>query len=122
MNTMPIKMKAGMALGILGGMIALVAMAASWTGDIDSMPLVGVNMLIAVMFFAAAGTFTGYSPVSGNTSVVISALAAAVIIIGMLYASTELWISAIMLIVSVGCILVAACPNVTHWIDSNRVA
>lgn len=121
MVTMPIKMKAGATLGVLGGIVALVAMAASWSGGIDSMPLVGLNMLAAVMLFAAAGTFTKYSPVSGNTAVVISAMAAAVIAIGMLYGATELWISAVMLILSIGCILVAACPNVTQWVDSNRV-
>ena len=77
-NTVPNNMKIGTALGFVGGVIALVAMAASWNADIDSMYLVGINMLVAVMFFAAAGTFTKYSPVCGNTVVVLSGLAGAV--------------------------------------------
>lgn len=114
-------MKIGTALGFLGGIIALAAMAASWEGDIDSMYLVGLNMFVAVMFFAVAGTFTRYSPVRGSTVVVIGAVAAAAVIIAALYGATYLWISALLLIIAAVCIMIGACPHVTKWVDSNRV-
>lgn len=120
-NTLPNNMKIGTGLGMVGGIIALAAMAASWEGDVDSMYLVGLNMLVAVMFFAAAGTFTQYSPVSGNTVVVLSGVAGAVTIIAALYGATYLWISAILLIIAAVLVAIAACPHVTKWVDSNRV-
>lgn len=120
-NTVPNNMKIGTALGFVGGVIALVAMAASWNADIGSMYLVGINMLVAVMFFAAAGTFTKYSPVCGNTVVVLSGLAGAVTIIAAIYGATELWVSVILLVIAVVLVAIAACPHVSKWVDSNRV-
>ena len=107
-NTVPNNMKIGTALGFVGGVIALAAMAASWKADIDSMYLVGINMLVAVMFFAAAGTFTKYSPVCGNTVVVLSGLAGAVTIIAAIYGATELWISIILLVIVLSMFLLAS--------------
>ncbi len=121
MAQVPNKMKIGTALGMLGGVIALAAMAYSWTGVLDDMYAVGLNMLAAVMFFAVAGTFTQYSPVCGNTVLVISGLAMAVAIIGALYEATFLWVSILLALIAVCCILVAACPNTTKWVDGNRV-
>lgn len=118
---MPNKMKIGAILGVFGGIVALAAMAYAWNGSIDSMYTVGLNMLTAVMFFAAAGTFTKYSPVCGNTVLAISAVTMAVIVIGALYEATFLAVSILMAIIAVCCILVAACPNVCKWVDSNRV-
>ena len=100
-NTVPNNMKIGTALGFVGGVIALVAMAASWNADIDSMYLVGINMLVAVMFFAAAGT--------------------SVTIIAAIYGATELWVSVILLVIAVVLVAIAACPHVSKWVDSNRV-
>jgi len=121
MAQQPNKMKFGVALGMLGGIIALVAMAYSWTGALDDMYVVGLNMLMAVMFFAAAGTFTKYSPVKGDTVLVISALALAVTVIAAIYDSTFLWVSAILAVIAICCILVGACPNTTKWVDGNRI-
>ena len=108
---LPNKMKFGIALGLLGGIIALVAMAYSWGGELDDMYPVGLNMLVAVMFFAAAGTFTKYSPVKGDTVLVISALAMAVTVIAAVYEATFLWVSILLAVIAVCCILIGACPN-----------
>ena len=121
MAQIPNKMKIGCALGMLGGVVSLAAMAYSWTGVLDDMYAVGLNMLAAVMFFAVAGTFTKYSPVCGNTVLVISGLAMAVAIVGALYNATFLWVSILLALIAVCCILVAACPNTTKWVDGNRV-
>ncbi len=118
---LPNKMKFGIALGLLGGIIALVAMAYSWGGELDDMYPVGLNMLVAVMFFAAAGTFTKYSPVKGDTVLVISALAMTVTVIAAVYEATFLWVSILLAVIAVCCILIGACPNTSKWVDNNRV-
>ena len=58
MTPVPKKMVFGAALGLIGGIIAMCAIAAAWDGTLDSMPLVGLNLLVACMFFAVAGGFT----------------------------------------------------------------
>ncbi len=116
------RMKIGSALAFVGGVAAIAAMACAWGGTIDSMYLVGLNMLVAVMFFATAGTFTKYSPVSGNTALVISALALCVVLVSMIYEATFLWLNIILAVLAVLCIAIAACPNVSRWVDANRSA
>ena len=115
-------MKIGSALAFVGAVAAMAAMACAWAGTLDSMPLVGLNMLVAVMFFAAAGTFTRISPVSGNTTLVISVLALCAVLISMLYEATFLWLNIILAVLAAVCILVAACPHVSGWVDANRSA
>ncbi|MDO5861685.1 MAG: hypothetical protein Q4Q58_02675 [Thermoplasmata archaeon] len=121
MSDVPNKMRIGFGLGLLGGVISIVAMSYAWTGVLDDMYTVGLLMLVAVMFFGTAGTFTQYSPVSGNTSLVISAMTLAVVVIAALYDATFIWVSVILAVVALCCILVAACPGTTKWIDGNRI-
>ena len=81
---MPKKMVAGSAVGLFGGIIALAVMAATWDGTLDCIVKVGLDMLVSVSFFAAAGTFMKYSPVQGSTMVVLSALAVAFTLVALI--------------------------------------
>ncbi len=121
MAPMPSKMKIGFALGLIGGIYALIAMAVSWNGDLDSMATVGLNMLIAVMFFATAGTFTKYAPVAGRTVLIISVLTLAVVILGFVHDATFNHALLIMAILALACILIGACPNTAKWVDNSRL-
>ncbi len=121
MAPMPSKMVFGIGLGFLGGIIALAAMAYSWDGTVDCMPLVGLNMLVAAMFFATAGTFTKVTPVAGNTVVVIAAVCEAMVILAMLYEATFFWVSLVLAVIGAACILIGACPTVSRWVDAQRI-
>ena len=114
MAAMPKKMIFGVALGLLGGIIALAAMFVAWDGTLDSMTLVGLNMLVTVMFFAVAGTFTRHVPVPGNTVLVLA-------VVSVLYEATYFWLNLILLVIGAANILIAACPTVTKWVDAERI-
>ena len=117
---MPKKMVAGSAIGLFGGIIALVVMAFAWDGTLDCMVNVGLDMLVSVAFFAAAGTFMKYSPVQGSTMVVLSALTVAFTIVAILYNAMGLGVGLVLIVLGIVAILCAACPTVTSWVDANR--
>ena len=121
MTATPKKMVFGAALGLIGGIIAIAAMAASWNGTVDSMYDVGLNMLIACMFFAVAGGFTKYAPVQGSTILVLAAVCEAVVILSILYEGSYLWLNLVLVVIGVANILIAACPTVTTWVDAQRI-
>lgn len=117
---MPKKMVAGAAIGLVGGVIALAAMSFAWDGTLDCMVSVGLDMLVSVAFFAAAGTFMKYSPIQGSTMVVLSALAVAFTVIALLYEAMPLWVGLILIVLGAVAVLCSACPTVTKWVDANR--
>lgn len=121
MAAQPNDMKIGTALGMLGGIISIAALGYCWDGGLDGLYGAGLNMLCAVMFFALAGAFTRYSPVAGNSVIGISAVAIASVVIGVLYDATLLWVSILLLVIAIACLLIAACPKTVGWIDGNRV-
>lgn len=116
------KMVIGEALGLLGGVIGIVATAYAWNGTVECAPLVGMNLLVAMMFFAAAGTFTKYSPVKGTTITVLAALCVAFTVIGLFYETMILWLGLILIVLGIALIACGACPGVVNWTDQNRSA
>ena len=121
MAAMPKKMIFGVGLGFLGGIIALGAMAYAWDGTVDCMPLVGLNMVVALMFFAVGGSFTKTTPVAGSSIAVIAAVCEAMVILSYLYDATFVWINLVLAVIGVACILIGACPTVSHWVDAQRI-
>ncbi len=119
--SVPLNMKLGCLLGMLGGIISVAAMAFAWGGTTDDMYMVGINLLMMVMFFAAAGTMTSQTPVNSNGVVVVSAIALGVVFLAMLYGSVSLLVGIILAILAIGCIAFGACPGTSRWVDSNRV-
>ena len=37
------------------------------------------------------------------------------------YEATFLWVSILLAVIAVCCILIGACPNTSKWVDNNRV-
>ncbi len=120
MGAMPQKMILGAAAGFVGAILALAVMAYAWDGTTDSVYKLGLDMLVALSFFAAAGTFMKYSPVQGNTMAVLSGLTIAFTVIATIYGAFEVWQTIVLLILGAVCLLCAACPTVTSWVDANR--
>lgn len=121
MTDTPKKMIVGAALGVLGGIIAIGAVAASWDGTLDCMTLVGMNLLVACMFFAVGGAFTKFTPVQGSTVLVLAAVCEAVVILSILYEASYLWLNLILAVLGAVNIVLAACPGVVSWVDAHRV-
>ncbi len=121
MAKLPKKMVFGAALGLIGGIIAIAAVAVAWDGTVDSMSLVGLNLLVACMFFAVGGAFTRQTPVQGSTVLVLATICEAVILLSILYKGSYLWLNLILAIIGAVNILFAACPTVTSWVDANRI-
>ncbi len=122
MSAAPKKLSIGMGLGLLGGILAIAAVAYSWDGTFQSVVPVGLNLLIATMFFATAGAFAQSAPVAGKSIAIIAAVCVAVVIVSMAYASTFLWLQIILLAIGVAEIAVGACPAVIRYADSKRTA
>lgn len=122
MGAMPKKMVAGAIIAMFGGIVAFAAMANAWDGSLDCVYSVGLNMLVSVAFFAAAGTFMKYSPVQGSTMIVLSALTIAFTIIALVYGAMAIWMGFLLIALGAAAVLCAACPTVTSWVDSNRRA
>ncbi|MBP5203482.1 MAG: hypothetical protein J6Z16_02460 [Candidatus Methanomethylophilaceae archaeon] len=116
------KMSMGMGLGLLGGILAIAAVAYSWDGSFQSIVPVGLNLLIATMFFATAGSFAKSAPVAGKSIAIIAAVCVAMTIVSMAYASTFLWLQIILLAIGVAEVLLGACPAVIRYADTNRSA
>ncbi len=122
MSAQPKKMIAGMAVGLVGAIIALAAMAYSWNGDVDSIYNVALNMLVAMMFFAVAGGFSKQAPVAGKTLVVLTAVNVAFAVIATIYSATFIQVEFVLVVLAVVEVLCAACPKVIKWIDNTRSA
>lgn len=121
MSAIPKKMVFGAALGLIGGIIGIAAVACAWDGTLDSLTLVGLNMLVACMFFAVAGAFTKFTSVQGSTILVLAAVCEAMVILSMLYEASYVWLNLILAVIGAVNILFAACPTVISWVDTNRI-
>jgi hypothetical protein len=122
MSAAPKKLSVGMGLGLLGGILAIAAVAYSWDGTFESIVPVGLNLLIATMFFATAGSFAKSAPVAGKSIAILAAVCVAVTIVSLAYASTFLWLQIILLAIGVVLVAVGACPTVIRYADSKRAA
>lgn len=116
----PRKMVFGLALGLIGGIIAMIGVAQAWNG-LDSMPMVGLNLLVACMFFAAGGAFSTTTPVKGSTVLVLAAANEACVLISMMYGAADIVLNLVLAVIGVVIILFAACPHVEKWVDANRI-
>lgn len=122
MSATPFKMKAGMAVAIIGAIWSFILMSQAWDGSLDSVYVVGLAMFVCVMFFATAGAFTKFCPVKGSTVLVLSVVTAAVVILAMVYEAIPLIEGIILVILAIVCIVCGACPGVVSWVDECRDA
>ncbi len=120
MSAAPKKMSIGMGLGLLGGILAMAALAYSWDGSLESINKVAFNLLVATMFFATAGAFAKSAPVAGKSIAVIAAVCVAVTLVSIFYKSTFLWLSVILVVIGVVNVAIAACPTVIRYADAKK--
>ncbi len=121
MNAMPNTMKLGMALAFVGAIVAFAAMAMAWDGTTDCAALVGIDMAVAMIFFATAGCFSAYSPVKGSTVVVLSALTIAFSVIATFYGGMEIYVGILLVILGAICVFCGNLSSTKDYVDANRV-
>jgi len=121
MSEMPVTMKIGMAAAFLGAIVAFGSMAWAWNGSVDSAALVGLDMAAAMMFFAVVGSFTTYSPVRGNTVVVLAALATAMPIVAGIFGAMSVFFALVCIVLGLVCIGIASFASTRDYVDANRV-
>ena len=120
MSAAPKKMSIGMGLGLLGGIVAMAALAYSWNGTFESVIPVAFNLLVATMFFATAGAFAKSAPVAGKSIAVIAGVCVAVTLVSMFYGSTFLWVQILLVVIGVINVALAACPTVIRYADTKK--
>ena len=121
MSDQPNTMKIGMLVAFIGAIIAFVAMASTWDGSLDSAPYVGVDMAVAMIFFAVAGCFSTYSPVKGSTVLVLSGLTVAFSVIAAIYSAMEPIVAVILVILGVVCMVIANLPSTRDYVENARI-
>ena len=121
MSTMPNTMKLGMAAAFLGAIVAFISMAMAWDGTTDCAALVGIDMGVAMVFFAVAGCFSAYSPVKGGTVVVLSALTIAFTVIAAFYGAMPALSVIILVVCGLVCVFCGNLPSTKNYVDANRV-
>jgi len=120
MANMPGKMKIGMGLGLIGGILGIATSAIAWESTIDSMTAVGLNLLVAVMFFASAGFFQKNAPVAGTTGAVLAGIATASAFVCLVMGIMGTGLAIVEIIIGILLILIAACPTVKRYVDGVR--
>ena len=122
MSIAPKKMTIGLGLGLLGGILSMAALAYSWNDTLQIATAVGINLLMATMFFATAGAFSRTAPIAGKTVTVIAAVCVGAVILSIAFGSTLLWLQIVLLIIGAVNIAIAACPEVIRFSDSRVTA
>lgn len=121
MSEMPNTMKLGMAMAFLGAIGAFASMAMAWTGFVESAPIVGLDMLAAMVFFAVAGCFSTYSPVKGSTVVILSALSIAFTVIAAIFGAMNPIVCVILVIFGIICMFCGNLDSTKDYIEANRL-
>lgn len=121
MSEMPNTMKLGMGCAFLGAIVAFASMAAVWDGSVESATLVGVDMAVAMMFFAVAGSLSAYSPVKGETVTVLSSLATAVAIVAGIIGAMTVFFTLVCAALGVVCIVVSSLQSTRDYVGNSRV-
>jgi len=121
MNATPNIMKLGMGLAFIGAIIAFVAMAYAWDGNLATAPIIGVDMGVAMIFFAVAGCFSTYSPVKAPTITVLAALAVAFSVIAAIFGGMNFFLAIVLAILGALCVFCSTSESTKDYVETNRV-
>ncbi len=111
----------GFFLGILGGLLAMLASIYAYDSTEASVVNVGVCLLVMIFFLMLGG---GFAPKGNGTWGVltgIAAITAGICIAMILYGNVDKWLGSAMAVVAMLIVLVAANKNTGRWIRTNRL-
>lgn len=121
-NIRPKIVKYGFGLGILGGLIAIVASIFALDINVSStFTHVSLDLLVAVLFFGVGGAFASGGPGNWNAVAIMAALTTGAVIVVSLYGSMELWFAIVLTIIGVLTMIVANSSKTGRWIRKDRM-
>ncbi len=121
-NIRPKIVKYGFGLGILGGLIAIVASIFALDINVSStFTHVSLDLLVAVLFFGVGGAFASGGPGNWNAVAIMAALTTGAVIVVSLYGSMELWFAIVLTIIGVLTMIVATSSKTGRWIRKDRM-
>lgn len=122
-NKRPKIVKYGFGLGIIGGLIAIVASIVVLDLSVSSsITYVSLNLLVAVLFFGVGGAFVSGGPGNWSVVTIMAALTTGVVIAASLYGSMDLWFGIVLAIIGAFTIIVASSSKTGRWIKTDRLS
>ncbi len=115
-------MKAGLAIGLIGGIISMILVGYAWDGSFQSITNVGFSLLVMALFFATAGGFADGTNMSGKSVAIIAAICVAAVVVAMLYNSQFFLVHLLLIALGVAEIFLASSSRVIFYTDTNRPA
>lgn len=121
-NIRPKIVRYGFGLGILGGLIAIVASTFALDINVSStFTHVSLNLLVAVLFFGVGGAFASGGPGNWNTVTIMAALTTGVVIAVSMYGSMDFWFAMVLTVIGVLTMIAATSSKTGRWIRKDRM-
>lgn len=117
----PKVVKFGFLLGILGGLLAILASIYAYDSTESSVINVGICLLVMILFLMLGG---GFAPNGNGTWGVVTGIAAVttgICIAMILYGNIDKWLGSAMAVIAMVIVLVAANRKTGLWIKANRI-
>ncbi|MCL2031746.1 MAG: hypothetical protein FWH45_00355 [Methanomassiliicoccaceae archaeon] len=121
METVPKNVKIGGALGLLGGVVAVVCMAVFFEAEESALMKMGACMLTAVMFFALAGGFAKGGQWSWNVLLLMTFLTIGAAGSSVILGAIDLYVGVILVVIGVLIVANLAVPASKNWADRIRI-
>ncbi len=116
----PGSMKAGLGLGLLGGLVAFFALAFLFSVGDDGMDAVGemtLYLLIAIAFFSLAGGFSKTSQWNQNALLLYTFIVTGFVFGTLIADMIPLWFSVIEIVIAVLCIICAVTGGTGRYLE-----
>lgn len=118
----PGSMKAGLTVGLLGGLLSFFAMAYTFKPDMnDAILSMGILLLIAVMFFAIAGGFSKTSQWNQNVLLGFSLLTVGVSVATLVTGYVPAWFSAVEIVLALAAVFFAYSGKTGRFLEALAV-
>ncbi len=112
--------KFGCVLGIIGGIVAMIALVICFEPQNDAILTMSLCMLAAVLFFGLAGGFSSTGQWSWRVLMFMCFVTAGIMIGGTMAAYFELWFGAIETVIVVLIAFCALSSSTKHYLERPR--
>jgi hypothetical protein len=117
MDTVPKNVKAGCALGLIGGTISVMCLVIFFETDVDTLSVMGIYMLFAVLFFALAGALTKNNQWSWDVLTLMTFLTIGIIAASVIYELVEPLYGLVLIVIGALIVVTLAFPSSKVWLN-----